>query len=99
LFCKSEINPLYFAVVVLYSSPPSPYNKCIHQGRSFDPRKGSDDLNARERILTIRLMEKAAGHPGYAAMLGIVCGQGSENAEESDEPPLWYRSFRKNKIR
>ena len=42
-------------------------------------------LSARERILTIRLMEKAAEHPAFAQAIGIECVQETNSSDE--EPP------------
>ena len=44
------------------------------------------DLYTRERILTIRLLEKAAKTPRYAAALGIVC-IGEDICQEDVEAP------------
>ena len=44
-------------------------------------------LSARERILTIRLLDKAARHPMYAAALGIEYVQERVGSDDLEEPP------------
>ena len=44
-------------------------------------------MNARERILTIRLLDKVARHPMFAASLGIECVQEMVGSDDSEEPP------------
>ena len=44
-------------------------------------------MSARERILTIRLLDKAARHPAYAAALGIECVQEGTGLNDLEEPP------------
>ena len=44
-------------------------------------------VSARERILTIRILEKAAARPALAAALGIECGEESALLNEPEEPP------------
>ena len=44
-------------------------------------------VSARERILTIRILEKAAARPALAASLGIECGGESVPVKEPEEPP------------
>ena len=39
--------------------------------------KGSDGLDVRERILTIRLLEKVEAHAAYAKRIGIEVGDSS----------------------
>ena len=43
-------------------------------------------MSTRERILTIRLLEKASGQPAFAALLGIESSTAKET-EEKEEPP------------
>jgi len=42
---------------------------------------------ARERILTIRLLDKVKRNPAYAAALGIECVPDTPGTEEQEEPP------------
>ena len=44
-------------------------------------------LRARERILTIRLLDKLSAHPAYAASLGIEYAQETVSPDDSQEPP------------
>ena len=44
-------------------------------------------MSTRERILTIRLMEKASRQPAFAALLGIDCITDLSCQEEKEEPP------------
>lgn len=44
-------------------------------------------MSTRERILTIRLLEKASGHPVYAALLGIEAMSDVCRQDEKEEPP------------
>ena len=44
-------------------------------------------MNTRERILTIRLLEKASRQPAFAALLGIDCITDASGQEEKEEPP------------
>ena len=44
-------------------------------------------LSARERILTIRLLNKLAIHPDYAKVLGIESVQDRSGPEEIEEHP------------
>jgi len=44
-------------------------------------------LSTRERILTIRLLDKVTRHPMYAAALGIECKQTLIGSDDTDEPP------------
>jgi len=44
-------------------------------------------LSVRERILTIRLLDKVARHPMYAAALGIECVQEVVSLDDLEEPP------------
>ena len=47
-------------------------------------QKGSDALSVRERILTIRLMEKVNANPVYAEAFGIVAQDGpAEHARQT----------------
>ena len=43
-------------------------------------------MSARERILTIRLMEKAAEHPAFAQAIGIECVQQTRISSDDEEP-------------
>lgn len=46
-------------------------------------------MHARERILTIRLMEKVEKHPAYAKILGIeIAGARNDQNEENDPKDL-----------
>ena len=49
--------------------------------------KGEIEMSARERIMTIRLMDKVAKHPLYAALLGIEIVTEKEGMEDAGEPP------------
>lgn len=44
-------------------------------------------MSTRERIMTIRLMDKAAKHPLYATLLGIEMVAEKEGVEDACEPP------------
>ena len=44
-------------------------------------------MSTRERIMTIRLMDKAAKHPLYATLLGIEIVTEKEGMEDAGEPP------------
>lgn len=50
-------------------------------------RKDVMGLYTRERILTIRLLEKAAKKPRYAVSLGIVCMREDICQEDVEAPP------------
>lgn len=49
--------------------------------------KGVMLLNVRERILTIRLMDKFAQNPEYAAVLGVECVQDMDGLGDPEDPP------------
>ena len=44
-------------------------------------------MNVRERILTIRLMDKLAQNPDYAAVLGVECVQSTDGLGDPEDPP------------
>ena len=44
-------------------------------------------VSAKERILTIRILEKAAVRPALAEALGIECGGETIPVNEPEEPP------------
>ena len=44
-------------------------------------------MSARERILTIRLLDKVARHPMFATTLGIECVQELVGSDDLEEPP------------
>ena len=44
-------------------------------------------MSTRERIMTIRLLDKAAKHPLYATLLGIEIVTETERTEDAGEPP------------
>ncbi|MGN0335843.1 MAG: hypothetical protein ACI4DV_09355 [Lachnospiraceae bacterium] len=44
-------------------------------------------MSVRERILTIRLLDKVSGHPMYAVALGIECVQEMVGSDDLEEPP------------
>ena len=44
-------------------------------------------MGTRERILTIRLLDKVARHPNYAKALGIECIPGMSGPDDLEEPP------------
>ncbi len=44
-------------------------------------------MHVRERILTIRLLEKVSKHPMCAVFLGIVCTQETAAPEDEEKPP------------
>lgn len=44
-------------------------------------------LNVRERILTIRLLDKVARQLMYATTLGIECVQELVGSDDLEEPP------------
>ena len=48
---------------------------------------GGIEMSTRERIMTIRLMDKAAKHPLYATLLGIEIVTEKEGMEDAGEPP------------
>ena len=48
---------------------------------------GGVEMSTRERIMTIRLMDKAAKHPLYATLLGIEIVTEKEGMEDAGEPP------------
>ena len=48
---------------------------------------GGIKMSTRERITTIRLMDKAAKHPLYATLLGIEMVTEKEGVEDAGEPP------------
>ena len=49
--------------------------------------KGVIYMSVRERILTIRLLDKADRHPVFAASLGIECSDKMAGPDELEEPP------------
>jgi len=49
--------------------------------------KGGIEMSTRERIMTIRLIDKAAKHPMYAALLGIEIVTEMDGMEDAGEPP------------
>ncbi len=44
-------------------------------------------MSVRERILTIRLIDKVSRYPMYAAALGIECVQDMAPLDDPEEPP------------
>lgn len=62
---------LYFAKAVIYFWVTSSYNYDIIDNRNETTAKRGVRMNPKLRIMTIRLMEKMAEHPGYAARIGI----------------------------
>ncbi len=44
-------------------------------------------VSTRERILTIRLLEKAADYPAFAQAIGIECVQETSASNDDEEPP------------
>ena len=44
-------------------------------------------MSTRERILTIRLLEKASRQPAFAALLGIEGVTDASDQEGNEEPP------------
>ena len=44
-------------------------------------------MSARERMLTLRLMNKIYKHPVWADRLGVAAVQEIAEAEEKEEPP------------
>ena len=48
---------------------------------------GGIEMSTRERIMTIRLLDKAAKHPLYATLLGIEVVTKKEGMEDAGEPP------------
>ena len=44
-------------------------------------------MSTRERIMTIRLVDKVSKHPMYAASLGIEIMAEMVGKEDADEPP------------
>ena len=69
-------HPSYFAAILIYFYGPKLYNNFKVKSGGSDPRQGSGTgMSTKERIRTIRLLEKLAGNPVYAQVLGIeaVC--------------------------
>ena len=69
---------LYFADLILYSALLFQYNMGIAEATSC--RIHTEEvmqMNVRERILTIRLMEKVNKKPAYAEAFGIVVVNGT----------------------
>jgi len=50
---------------------------CFHQQEAAFPVRAKEVvlLNAKERILTIRLSRKLSKHPLYAGVLGVECAR------------------------
>ena len=44
-------------------------------------------MSVRERILCLRLMEKAEKHPKYATALGLIWVQAPPKEEDDQKPP------------
>ena len=68
--------------MILYSEPLFQYNMDIAGTAScLVSREEVMLLNVRERILTIRLMEKVNANPAYADPFGIVARNGHAEPE------------------
>ena len=76
-------NSVYFADTVIYFPIVLKYTGPIQQMQC----KGVMLLNVRERILTIRLMDKFAQNPEYAAVLGVECVQDMDGLGDPEDPP------------
>ena len=73
--------------MILFYGSPLPYNTLISTPLFQIHVKEVMPVSARERILTIRILEKAAARPALAAALGIECGEESALVNEPEEPP------------
>ena len=50
-------------------------------------RQEEKNMSTRERIISVRLLEKAARQPGFAELLGIQGYMKKIESEEPEEPP------------
>ena len=72
--------------MAIYFSAALKYNIPIDR-KGYKLKKGVMLLGTRERILVIRLLDKVAGNPNYAKVLGIECVQGMDGQDDLEEPP------------
>ena len=72
-----KIRYAYFAELILYSGLRFSYNMDT-AGAAKLPASGKEvvSVSTRERILTIRLMEKMNANPAYAEAFGIAAQNG-----------------------